>query len=127
MRHIFKGLHACVSAVFFAGMISVQAFAQNAPIEFRVVTGDRNPGACQRFDAALSRVHTFTRTTDGGATVTTAGGVSSNMTQMRPNVFATIMGIGGTNFNVVADASTSPKTLVVTEQRLGCRWQAVAP
>ena len=29
--------------------------------------------------------------------------------------------------NVVADASKSPKSLTVTEPRLGCRWNAVAP
>jgi hypothetical protein len=49
------------------------------------------------------------------------------MTQTTPGVFTTVLGIGGTNFNVVADTSKSPKTLDVTEPRLGCRWNAVAP
>ena len=103
-----------------------QAAMQGTPVEFRVVATTRNPSACQRFDAALSRVHTFT---PAGATATlqTAGGVTSNMIQMTPGVFTTTLGIGGTNFNVVADASKSPKTLDVTEPRLGCRWNAVAP
>ena len=67
----------------------------------------------EQFDAALSRVHTFT---PAGATATlrTAGGVTSNMTQTTPGVFTTVLGIGGTNFNVVADTSKSPKTLDVT-------------
>jgi hypothetical protein len=105
---------------------SNQAGVQGAPIEFRVVATSQNPSACQRFDAALSRVHTFT---PGGATATlqTAGGVTSNMTQTTPGVFTTTLGIGGTNFNVVADTSRSPKTLDVTEPRLGCRWNAVTP
>jgi len=33
----------------------------------------------------------------------------------------------GTNFNVVADRSKSPKMLEVAEPRTGCRWNAVAP
>jgi hypothetical protein len=35
------------------------------------------------------------------------------------------IGMGGTNFDVVADASKSPKTLEVLEPRIGCRWIAV--
>ena len=76
--------------------------------------------------AALARVHTFTPAGDS-ATLRTAGGVTSAMKQTKPNVFTTSLGIGGTNFNVVADTSKSPKTLDVTEPRLGCRWNAVAP
>jgi hypothetical protein len=126
MRSILKALCASVLATSLAGMISAQAFAQKGPIEFRVVAVDRNPSACQQFDAALSRVHTFTPAGDA-ATLRTAGGVTSNMKQTAPNVFTTSLGIGGTNFNVVADASKSPKTLEVREPRLGCRWNAVAP
>jgi hypothetical protein len=125
MRSITKALCAAVVAASFAGTIS-PAIAQSAPIDFRVVAVDRNPSSCKQFDAALSRVHTFTPTGDA-ATLRTAGGVTSNMKQTTPNVFTTTLGIGGTNFNVVADASKSPKTLEVAEPRIGCRWQAVAP
>lgn len=125
MRGIVEALCASVVAASFAGMISPVS-AQNAPIEFRVVAVDRNPSSCQQFDAALSRVHTVTPTGDA-AILRTAGGVTSNMKQTTPKVFTTTLGIGGTNFNVVADASKSPKTLAVTEPRIGCRWQAVAP
>ena len=103
-----------------------QASMQGTPIEFRVVAAGRNPSACQRFDAALSRVHTFTRTGDT-ASLTSAGGISSTMTQTAPNVFTTSYSLGATTLNVVADTSKSPKTLDVTEPRLGCRWNAVAP
>jgi hypothetical protein len=106
--------------------LSAQATAQNAPIEFRVVATDRNPSACRQFDAALSRVHTFTATGDA-ALLRSAGGVTSNMKQTMPRVYTTNFRLGGTTLNVVADASKSPKTLDVTEPRLGCRWNAVAP
>jgi hypothetical protein len=126
MRIIGKALCASMLAASLAGFVSTPATAQGAGINFRVVAGDRNPSACQQFDAALSRVHTFTPAGDT-ATLRTAGGVTSNMKQTTPGVFTTTLGIGGTNFNVVADTSKSPKALDVTEPRLGCRWNAVAP
>jgi predicted aspartyl protease len=126
MRIIGKALCASMLAASLAGFVSTPAIAQGAGINFRVVAGDRNPSACQQFDAALSRVHTFTPAGDT-ATLRTAGGVTSNMKQTTPGVFTTTLGIGGTNFNVVADTSKSPKALDVTEPRLGCRWNAVAP
>jgi hypothetical protein len=126
MRSPMKAFYVSVLATSFAGILSAQAVAQGAPIEFRVVVADRNPAACQQWDAALSRVHTFTQAGDA-ATLATAGGVTTNMTQTTPKVFTTTLGIGGTNFNVVADTSKSPKTLAVTEPRLGCRWNAVTP
>jgi len=126
MRIINKALCASMLAASFAGFISTQAAAQNAGIQFRVVAGDRNPSGCQQFDAALSRVHTFTAAGDS-ATLATAGGVTSNMKQTTPGVFTSTLGIGGTNFNIVADTTKSPKALDVTEPRLGCRWNAVAP
>jgi hypothetical protein len=126
MRITHRALCTSVLAASLAGLISAQAAAQAAPIDFRVVAGDRNPSACQQWDAALSRVHTFTPAGDT-ATLRTAGGVTSNMKQTTPGVFTTSLGIGGTNFNVVADTSKSPKALDVTEPRLGCRWNAVAP
>ena len=49
------------------------------------------------------------------------------MKQTTPGVFTSTLGIGGTNFNIVADTSKSPKALDVTEPRLGCRWNAAAP
>lgn len=103
-----------------------QAGMHGAPIEFRVVAASRNPSACQRFDAALSRVHSFTRT-GNTASLTSAGGISSTMTQTTPGIFTTTYSLGTTTLNVVADTSKSPKTLDVAEPRLGCRWNAVAP
>jgi hypothetical protein len=114
---------ALVGAVGALGAASAQA--ENAPIEFRVTATDRNPASCRQWDAELWRVHTFTR---NGATATlrTAGGITRNLTQSSPNVFTTTLALGGTNFNVVADASKTPGTLDVSEPRTGCRWSAIA-
>ena len=49
------------------------------------------------------------------------------MKQTTPGVYTTSFSLGSTTLNVVADASKTPKTLEVTEPRLGCRWNAVAP
>jgi hypothetical protein len=107
-----------------AAITSGQAMAQNA-IEFRVVPTDRNPSSCRQWDAELSRVHTFTPTSDG-ATLRLAGGINRNMTKSG-NVYTTTLALAGTNFNVTADTSKSPKSLEVAEPRTGCRWSAVAP
>lgn len=96
-----------------------------APIEFRVAPTDRNPSGCKRWDADLSRVHTFTRTGDT-ATLRTAGGITRTMTMTAPNVFATTMTIGSVNFEVVANTAMSPGSLDVSEPRTGCRWSAIA-
>ena len=49
------------------------------------------------------------------------------MTQSSPGVFTTDFSLGGTTMRVVANTTTSPKSLDVTEPRIGCRWRAVAP
>jgi len=108
-----------------AGLMSVQASAQNDPIEFRVVATDRNPASCRQWDSELARVHTFTPAGDT-ATLRTAGGITRTMTQSSPKVFTTTLALGGTNFNVVADTSKAPGTLEVAEPRTGCRWNAIA-
>ena len=64
MRSTMKAFCISVLAASLAATLSAQAVAQNAPCEFRVVATDRNPSACQQFDAALSRVQTFTATGD---------------------------------------------------------------
>jgi hypothetical protein len=127
MRAIsIKALCTSALAASLVGLIWAAAVAQGAPIEFRVTPTDRNPSACQQFDAALSRVHTFTPTADG-ASVRSAGGVNSTMTQTSPGVFTTNFSLGSTTLNVVANSTTSPKSLEVREPRLGCRWSAVTP
>jgi len=126
MRRATRTSTVSILAVLLAGIISVPALAQGTTIEFRVVPTDRNPGSCRQWDTELSRVHTFTPTSDG-ATLRTAGGITRNMTKNAPSVFTTTLALGGTNFNVTADTSRSPKTLEVSEPRTGCRWSAVAP
>jgi hypothetical protein len=124
MRTTSKTFGISLLTAMAAAITCGQAMAQNA-IDFRAVPTDRNPSSCRQWDAELSRVHTFTPTSDG-ATLRTAGGINRNMTKSG-NVFTTTLALGGTNFNVTADTSKSPKSLEVAEPRTGCRWSAVAP
>ena len=62
--------------------------APGAPIKFRVVPDETNPTGCTRFDAQLSRGHTF-RETGNTASFTSASGLTSNMTQTSPGVYMT--------------------------------------
>jgi hypothetical protein len=126
MRVINNVLCASMLAASLAGLTFTQAAAQSTAIQFRVVAGDRNPSSCTQWDAELARVHTFTPAGDT-ATLATAGGITRSMKQTTPGVFTTTLALGGTNFNVAADTSKSPKALEVTEPRTGCRWNAVAP
>jgi hypothetical protein len=112
------------SFLLLAGACTPAPQQSGTPIDFRVVPTDRNPAACQRWDADLSRVHTFTRTGDT-ATLRTAGGITRTMTMTSPNVFTTTFTIGSTNFPVVANVATPPGSLDVSEPRTGCRWSAV--
>ena len=125
MRRATRTPAGSILAVLLAAIVSATALAQGTTIEFRVVPTDRNPSSCRQWDAELSRVHTFTPTTDG-ATLRTAGGINRTMTKSG-NMYTTTLALGGTNFNVTADTSKSPKTLDVAEPRTGCRWSAVAP
>jgi hypothetical protein len=105
-------------------IISTQAAAQNAGIQFQWLPGTETrplPAIRRR----LSRVHTFTAAGDA-ATLTTAGGVTSNMKQTTPGVFTS------TSASAARTSTSSPirrsrRSLDVTEPRLGCRWNAVAP
>jgi hypothetical protein len=100
--------------------------APGAPIEFRVVRDERNPTGCTRFDAQLSLGHTF-RATGNTASLTSASGLTSNMTQTSPGVYTTdYYTFGSVRLRAIVNAASSPKSLTVTEPRVSCRWDAVA-
>lgn len=99
--------------------------AQGVPIEFRLVPVQGNPSNCLQLDSAMSRVHTVTPM-GSDATIRSAGGVNDTLKQTSPNIYTTQFRLGSTTLDVVADASKTPRTLNVTEPKIGCRWNAVA-
>jgi hypothetical protein len=115
-----------ISTAALAVMLAVPAFAQDKPIEFRLVAAKTNPVGCNALDAAMSHVHTVTKTGDT-VVIKSAGGIDDKMKQKTPNVYTTVFSLGGTKLDIVADASVKPATLSVVEAQRGCKWNAVAP
>lgn len=95
------------------------------PIEFRLVPAAGNPSNCLQLDSAMSRVHTVTPM-GGEAAIRSAGGINDTLRQTSPQIYTTQFRLGATTLDVVADASKTPRTLNVTESKIGCRWNAVA-
>lgn len=99
--------------------------AQGVPIEFRLVPASGNPAGCTQLNSAMSRVHTVTPM-GSDATIRSAGGINDTLRQTSPNIYTTQFRLGAVTLNVVADASRMPRTLNVTEPKIGCRWNAIA-
>lgn len=115
-------LFTAALAVVLAG----PAFAQDKPIEFRLVAATTNPVGCTALDPAMSRVASVTRKGDK-ATIKSAGGIDDTMKQKTPNVYSTVFTLSGVKLDIVADASVTPATLTIVEAQRGCKWNAVAP
>ena len=102
----------------------------DAPIVFRLVPDERNPTGCSKYDWPLSRPHTFMQTGDT-ASITSPGGITSNMTQASPGVYAAdYYKFGTVKHRAVVDAASSPKSLTITESGFfgfNCRFSGVAP
>lgn len=110
-----------VAVIAATTLLSGVALAQQpATYKVRLAADSRNVGLCNEMDTALGREHTLSVTATG-ATVTGAGGVKATMKMISPNIYQNAnMQLGANQFLVVAD--TAKKTLVLTDNRLGCRW-----
>ncbi len=98
---------------------------QTATYAFRLAPNSSNVGTCNRLDASMSREHTLTVTGDK-AVVKSAGGVNDNLKPDGAGVYRTEFRHAGVTLAVVANVAQSPRTLVVTEPRAGCRWSGEA-
>ena len=116
-------MKSVITAAFLVALSTSLARAQNAPIEFRMAAADTNLSGCRTLDAQLSRVHSVTLQGDK-ALLKLAGGINETLKQTTPAVYTTVFTLSGVRLDVVADASKSPRTLVVLEKNRGCRWDA---
>ena len=116
-------MRSVIAAALLVGMTATFAYAQTAPIEFRMAAADANLAGCRSLDAQLSRVHSVTLQGDK-ASLKLAGGISETLKQTSPGLYTTVFMLSGVRLDVVADASQSPRTLVVLEKNRGCRWDA---
>lgn len=119
-------LFAALLAGALAGSAAFSVSAQDKPIEFRLAAAKGNLSDCMRLDASLSRVHTITLMGET-ASIKSAGGINDTLKQKTARVYTTTFNMGGVRLDVVADASTTPRTLKVTDTNAGCRWDAIAP
>lgn len=119
-------IHGSVVYGVAAMLLAGSALAQDGSIAFRMAAAKGNPSSCMALDAAMSRVHNVTLMGDK-ASIKSAGGITDTMKQTAPNVYATTYTLSGSRLDIVADASTKPKTLKAVEPKLGCRWDATAP
>lgn len=120
-------MKAVIITVLLIGISATAAQAQtasaNAPIEFRMAAATGNLSGCQNLDAQRSRVHSVMLQGDN-ALLKLAGGINETLKQTSPGVYTSNFTLSGVRLDVVADASKSPRTLVVTEKNRGCRWDA---
>ena len=112
-----------MAAIVGAMALPSLALAQQAgAYKARLEPDARNIGACERLDTSLRREHSLT-VTGPEANLVSAGGVKAKMKPMGANVFQNDkIQMGAEQFLIVADLSKAPNVLVVTENRMGCRW-----
>lgn len=99
---------------------------QPATYSFRLSASSSNLGTCKELDASMSREHTLTVAGDK-AVVKSNGGIDDDLKPAGAGLYRTEFRLGRVTLAVVADVSKSPRTLVVTEPREGCRWSGEAP
>lgn len=112
-----------IASVLVGGSAAAQ---QPATYTFRLAKNASNVGVCNGMDASMSREHTVTVTGDK-AVVKSSGGIDDDLKPAGAGIWRTEFELGRVRLVVVANLSTSPRTLVVTEPREGCRWSGQTP
>jgi hypothetical protein len=115
-----------IAAVALTGTLtlSIAAVAQSGEANFWLKGSPNNITGCIAFDAQFTRKHTF-NLVNGQASITSPGGLNTNLTLVRPDVYQTQLQLGQLNMTIVADLASTPKTLTVKDSNLGCAWSAV--
>jgi hypothetical protein len=99
---------------------------QPATYTFRLAKSPSNVGVCNGLDSSMGRQHTVTVSGDR-AEIRSSGGIDDTLKPGGPGVWKTDFELGRVRLVVVADLSKSPRTLVVTAPRDGCRWSGESP
>ena len=93
---------------------------------FRLTASKSNVGSCKALDASMSRQHTLTVSGDK-AVLRSGGGIDDDLKVAGAGVYRTDFRLGRVGLVVVANVAQSPRTLVVTEPREGCKWSGEVP
>jgi len=115
---------ARLAALAIAGLPPVAAAAQDAEVRFWLKGDPHNIQGCIAADPSFTREHTFVLAS-GQAEVKSAGGINIKLKPVRPGVYDGAFDLGRMNLDIVADIASTPKSLTVTNQDLGCKWSAV--
>jgi hypothetical protein len=107
-----------------AATLPLASMAQDGEAKFWLKGDAKNLQGCIAADPQFTREHTFTLK-DGKASLKAPGGINTNLTLVRPNVYQTTLALGRVNVTIVANLASTPKTLTVTDANLGCSWSAV--
>lgn len=115
-----------ILAVAGSMMIAATAHAQQPEVyKARLEPEAKNVGLCMEIDSALRREHTLT-VTGATAKVASSGGVKANMKQTAAKTYENaLVQMGPNQFKIVADLNKKPATMVITDNRMGCRWSGV--
>ncbi len=112
------------AAAVLTSTLSIAALAQSGEANFWLKGAPNNIQGCIAFDPQFTRKHTF-HLVDGRASITSPGGLNTDLALVQPDVYQAHVQQGQLNMTIVADLAATPKTLKITDSRLGCAWSAV--
>jgi hypothetical protein len=99
------------------------AAAEDSVTHYHLAADAANTSSCRDLDAVLARLHIVT-VKKGDVEITSAGGIEGRMHKMSEGVYVVTFELSGQRLDVVANLSTVPKTLTVSDRLFGCRWRA---
>jgi len=95
--------------------------AADSTSTFRFTADPENMTACIALAPQFEREHTLT-VAGNTVQITGPGGLSEQMTPVRPNVYQTVLELSGERLDYVADLDA--RTISVRGNNLGCKWSA---
>jgi hypothetical protein len=105
-----------------ASLLSLTAAAQETTTKFRVAPDPGNIQSCTAVNFGMTGVHTIT-VKGADVTLSTAGGLISKMTMVKPNIYESNFELAGTRLDSAVDLGA--KTFTLSEKARGCKWVGV--
>lgn len=102
-------------------LLPTVAVAQDFSANFWLARDQRSATDCMAFDPQFTREHTLT-VRNGQATLTSPGGIQTNLTPLKPGVYEEDTVMDGLQLKLLADINN--KTLTVNDKYIGCWWTA---
>jgi hypothetical protein len=114
-----RNIAACVALL----LPGIAAAVEDSATRYRLVADSSNSSNCSDLDLALARTHTVT-VKNGDVEITSAGGIEGRMRELREGVYVVVFELSGQRLDVVADLSSKPMVLTVSDRLFGCKWHA---